>query len=166
MKCPECRKGQMEARRENYRYTESGLPNVVIENAEILQCPVCGSRGVAIQSMDALHRVLALAVIRQPDPLGPHEIRYLRKWLGWSGKDFAKHMGVTPETVSRWESVDGGKPMGGTADRLLRMLVARLEPVDAYPTERLATIEEDPRPAAKRIIGVRSKGKSWEPVAA
>lgn len=168
MKCPECRKAQMETRRENYRYTESGLPNVVIQDAEIMQCPSCGSRGVAIQSMEGLHRVLAIAVINQPDPLGPHEIRYLRKWLGWSGQDFAKHMGVTPETVSRWESVDSGKPMGGTADRLLRVLVARGQPVDEYPTERLTEIEDVARPASKRLIGVRAKGKSWEsePIAA
>jgi DNA-binding transcriptional regulator YiaG len=156
----------MESRRENYRYTESGLPNVVIEDAEVLQCPSCGVRAVAIQSMEVLHRVLAMLVIRQPDPLGAHEIRYLRKWLGWSGKDFARHMGVTPETVSRWESLDGGKPMGGTADRLLRMLVARLEPVDAYPTERLTEITDEARPAAKRLINVRARGKAWEPVAA
>jgi DNA-binding transcriptional regulator YiaG len=44
------------------------------------------------------------------------EVRFLRKSLGWSGSDFAKHMGVAEETVSRWEN--DAAPIGPQADRL------------------------------------------------
>ena len=37
---------------------------------------------------------------------------------------------MTPETVSRWEN--DKVPMGDTADRLLRVLATRLEPIDDY----------------------------------
>ena len=55
------------------------------------------------------------------------EIRFLRKYLGWSTADFASRMGTARETVSRWES--GAVPMGSQADRLLRLLVATAAPV-------------------------------------
>ena len=41
--------------------------------------------------------------------------------MGFSGTDFAKVMGVTPETVSRWEK--GTVDMKEASDRLLRVLV-------------------------------------------
>lgn len=40
-------------------------------------------------------------IARSPERLGPAEIRFLRKYVGYSGKDFARFVGVTPETVSR-----------------------------------------------------------------
>ena len=151
MKCPECREAQLESRRENYRYTESGLANVILVDAEVRQCPSCGYRGVAIPAIEKLHRLLAMSVIRQRSPLGPQEIRFLRKWLGHSSADFAEIMGVDPATVSRWESAEKPQAMGATADRLLRMLIARGEPVEEYPIERLAEISASARPDMFRV---------------
>jgi DNA-binding transcriptional regulator YiaG len=54
------------------------------------------------------------------------EVRFLRKHLGWSGADFAAHMGVDPTTVSAWENER--KPFGTSSDRLLRLIVARQAP--------------------------------------
>ncbi len=160
MKCTECRQSEMVSTREAYRFVESGLPNVVLLDTEIRTCPKCGARGAVIPDVEGLHRTLALAIISQPNPLVPHEVRFLRKWLGWSGVDFARHMGVTAETVSRWESADSGKPISATADRLLRVLVARGEPVASYPTEKLAEIEETPK--SKRARYELHRGKRWE----
>jgi hypothetical protein len=42
--------------------------------------------------------------------------------MDWSTAECAGYMGVTRETVSRWES--GAIPIGDTADRLVRGLVA------------------------------------------
>jgi transcriptional regulator with XRE-family HTH domain len=68
-------------------------------------------------------------------------VRYLRKYLGWSGADFAAHMGATRETVSRWET--GDAPIGPTADRLLRLMVVTKTPVDDYSLELLSTIKKE-----------------------
>jgi hypothetical protein len=43
-------------------------------------------------------------VIHKPARLSGSEVRYLRKYLGWSGADFAGHVGVDPSTVSNWET--------------------------------------------------------------
>ena len=128
----------IETRRENYRYTASGLPHVTLQQVEVSRCPVCGETEVTIPHIEALHRAIAAVLIQKRARLAPEEIRYLRKYLGWSGVDFAAHMGVTPETVSRWER--GTTPMGGQADRLLRLLVVNLTQAQDYPAARLTAL--------------------------
>jgi putative zinc finger/helix-turn-helix YgiT family protein len=86
----------------------------------------CGETYTSIPAIEGLHRQIAAAVIRKKGRLAPAEIRFLRKWLGWSGVDFAKRTGTKPETVSRWEN--GRTLMGPQADRLLRVLVAKETP--------------------------------------
>lgn len=150
-KCPDC-KTPMEGRKENYRYTESGLPYVTLANVEVRQCPRCGARMVAIPRVEELHRVIAMAVISRSARLAGVEIRFLRKYLGLSGVDFAERMGVAPETVSKWEN--SKQPIGSQADRLLRLMVAHGTPVDSYPLEKLAEVserEESPAPLQLRV---------------
>ena len=161
MKCPQCRH-QMVSSIENHRYPESGLSNVVLVGVEVRRCPSCGEHMVAIPRIEELHRTLAMALIRDRGRLAPNEIRFLRKWLGWSGIDFAKHMGVTPETVSRWESVESAKSMGGTAERLLRLAVAHGQPVDEYPIELLAELSEDQAPKSA-LLALKPQSTGWAP---
>jgi putative zinc finger/helix-turn-helix YgiT family protein len=113
---------EMTTQRENYRYIESGLSHVTLRDVEVSRCPQCGKMEVAIPQIEDLHRTIAQALLRKPSRLIPEEIHYLRTYRGWSGTDLAVHMGTTPETVSRWEH--GATPIGKTADRLLRLLVA------------------------------------------
>jgi len=149
----------MEARRENFRYDASGLPNVVLLDVEVRSCAACGERAVAIPHVEALHRELAMVVIRRPGRLAPQEIRFLRKWRGWSGADFARHLGVDPATVSRWESVDAAQPMGPVADRLLRLAVAHGEPADAYPVSTLTTVDDEGDRSA--LVRMKASRAGW-----
>jgi putative zinc finger/helix-turn-helix YgiT family protein len=149
---------------ENHRYTESGLPNVVLVGVEVRRCPKCGESMVAIPHIEELHRALAMTLIRQAGRFTPSEIRFLRKWLGWSGIDFANHMGVAPETVSRWESVDNPKPMGGTAERLLRLAVAHGQPIDEYPIGMLLEINDEQTPNAP-LLAMKPERTGWTPTA-
>ena len=162
-KCPNCR-NPMETRRENYRYDAVGLPNVVLLDVEVRQCPSCGERAVAIPRIEQLHRSLAMAVIKRPGRLTPQEIRFLRKWRGWSGTDFARHMGVDRATVSRWESVDSPQAMGPVADRLLRLAIAHGEPADEYPVSTLAGLDQDGDRTA--LLRMRASRTGWEEAAA
>ena len=152
----------METRRENHLYAESGLPNVTLLDVEVRQCPRCGERAVAIPRIDELHRVLALAVIHKSARLAPQEVRFLRKYLGWSGSDFARHMGVAPETVSRWEN--GKEPMGPVADRLLRLMVAHGKPIEEYPLEALTGVAKDDAEPGRLEAFVH--GSTWHAKAA
>ncbi len=150
----------MEARRESYRYDASGLPNVVLIDVEVRQCPACGERAVALPRIEQLHHSLAMIVIRRPGRLAPQEIRFLRKWRGWSGTDFARHMGVDRATVSRWESADKPQTMGPVADRLLRLAIAHGEPADEYPVSRLAELDMEGDRTA--LLRMRASRTGWE----
>ena len=106
------------------------LPGVLLDNVPVWKCASCGEKEVGLPRMNELQDVLAHAVANRPGRLESAEIRFLRKHLGWSGRDFAAAFDVTPETVSRWEN--GDRNMSTTAERLLRMCATRLEPLKDY----------------------------------
>lgn len=161
MKCMQCG-AEMQTDRENYKYDASGLPGVTLVGVEVSRCPACGEHEVAIPSIVGLHRALALAVVRKRSRLTAAEIRFLRKSLGWSGTDFAARMGVTPETVSRWET--NALPMGGQADRLLRLMVLSSQPVADYTLDLMKDVAQDD--AAPIRIGMRADETGWHAAAA
>lgn len=160
MKCPKCRAAEMQSKRENVRWDASGLPNVVLVGVEVRRCPECGEQATVIPRLASLQRTLAMMIVQRPGRLSPQEIRLLRKWLGWSGQDFARHFGVTATTVSRWESVEDPSPMGGTAERLLRLAVAHGQPTEEYPVSRLAELDDDA--PAPRFFNMKPSGGGWE----
>ncbi len=155
MKCLLCN-AQMKTKRENFRYDACGLPNVTLKNVEVSRCPKCGEYEVAIPQIEDLHKAIAQALIKKPSRLHAAEVRYLRKYLGWSGADFAAHMGTTRETVSRWEN--GDMPIGPTADRLLRLMVVTKTPADDYSLALLTTIAKEQKTAR---LGVSRDEEGW-----
>jgi putative zinc finger/helix-turn-helix YgiT family protein len=160
MKCTDCRV-PMESKARPYRYAECGLPNVTLRNVEVRTCPKCGAESVVIPRIDELHGLLADAVVRKRARLAPQEVRFLRKYIGFSGVDFARACGVTPETVSRWEN---GAPMGAQADRMLRLMVLVRHPIEAYPLEELAEIGDGEAPSIK--VALESGKHGWHAAAA
>jgi len=106
-----------------FSYVSCGLSNVYLKGIHFHKClnKECGEEEVAIPNIEELHELLAQNIASQKNILRPEEIRYLRTHLGFSGADFAKVIGVTPETVSRWEK--GTDNMKEASDRLLRVLV-------------------------------------------
>ena len=120
----------MASHRENYRYVESGLPNIILVGVEVRRCRGCGEFELVIPKMAQLHRLVADVISKKTERLTHHEVRFLRKHIGWSGVDFARNFGVTPETVSRWES--GAQNINPMAERLLRILTLSHEPVLDY----------------------------------
>jgi putative zinc finger/helix-turn-helix YgiT family protein len=149
---------EMTTARENFRYDACGLPGVTLVGVEVTRCPECGEYEVAIPQIEDLHKAIAQALIRKTSPFDAAEIRYLRKYLGWSGVDFAKHMGTTPETVSRWEN--GKEPMGPQADRLLRLMVRTMDPVSDYSLDLLTMITKQKPHTAVRL-GLKRDEEGW-----
>jgi len=162
MKCLECGV-TMKTNRENVRYAACGLPHVTLRNVEVSRCPQCGEEEIAIPRIEALHKAIARALIAKPFRLDAAEIRYLRKYLGWSGADFADHMGTTRETVSRWES--GTAQIGPQADRLLRLMVVKEAPVSDYSLKTLKAISAE-KPAHSLRLGLKVERDGWHAEAA
>ena len=156
MKCTECG-ATMKVRKESYRYDESGLKHVTLVGVDVARCPRCDNYEISIPHIEELHRLIAKILIDKTTRFTGEEVRFLRKSLGWSGSDFAKHMGVAEETVSRWEN--DAAPIGPQADRLLRFLVAQGKLTSSYPTERLKMI--DLRKATATKVKLTTKKEHW-----
>ncbi len=159
MKCPSCRKAELDTRRENYRYDESGLADVVLHDLEVSRCPNCGEVLAHIPRMANLHRSIALVLLKKTGKLAPTEIRYLRKSLGWSGADFARHLHVDPSTVSRWENEKSPQPMDDGNEIALRLAVAHGEQIDEYEIGELPHIAQGE--AAPVHIKLRAGKSGW-----
>ena len=161
-KCKAC-SGEMASSREAYRYNESGLPNVILKDVEVRRCRNCGAQEVPLPRVAELHRAIAMALVHKPARFLGAEIRYLRKHMGWSGVDFASRIGVTPETVSRWENER--EPISTSSDRLLRMMVVRGWPVEDYSADDLVNIDDrrDPPPVH---VELRVQNHHWAAPAA
>ena len=155
MKCPTCGT-PMQSAHESYRYDESGLPNVTLNSIEVRRCPECGEVMPVIPRIDALHRALARAIIDQPAKICGSEVRFLRKYLGYSSEDFAALAGVARETLSRWEN--DKEPIGTASDRLLRLLVVQGKQVQDYNVEQFRQIDES---APKPRFRVSQSGSQW-----
>jgi putative zinc finger/helix-turn-helix YgiT family protein len=147
----------MTTARENFKYAASGLPGITLVGVEVSRCPNCGAFEVSIPHIEELHRLLAHEVAARTERLASEEIRFLRKWLGWSGVDFAAHMGVDPATVSRWEN--DSLQMGGSAERLLRLMVATREPIQSYSLDMLKQISDTK--ATPLRLGFQADAAGW-----
>jgi len=153
MKCMQCGEA-LTSQRENFAYRAVGLPSITLADVMVSRCPKCGEYEVEIPAVEELHKTIAILVASKAEKLTPDEVRFLRKYLGWSGADFAATFGVDPATVSRWEN--GKQEMGATAERLLRLSIGRLQPLEKYPTEKLqevATKDAKPRPMRFEKVG-------------
>ncbi|MBC7792411.1 MAG: helix-turn-helix domain-containing protein [Clostridia bacterium] len=112
---------------------------ITLHDVRLFSCSECGVETPAIPKMEALFREVAHTLASKRDRLMPQEIRFLRKHLGLSGRDFAKKMGVDHTTVSKWQSTKSPQDMGVVAERLLRMFVLTEKPIETYPLEQMAT---------------------------
>jgi putative zinc finger/helix-turn-helix YgiT family protein len=159
--CSNCGR-PMRARRENYLYDECGLRYVTLLGIQVHRCPGCGNYEVSIPRIEQLHRLIARLLIEKMTRFTGAEMRFLRKSLGLSSGDFARRMGVTVETVSRWEQ--NAVPVGPQADRLVRLLVAQGKLAMRYPEEHLALI--DSKKSKETRLEIRVVDDRWSGVAA
>lgn len=163
-KCRSCGKAELTSSAETYLYAESGLPNVTLVGVEIRRCPACGDHELVLPRVADLHRTIAHAVITKRARLSGAEVRFLRKYLGWSGVDFARHIGADPSTVSNWET--DKDPIGMASDRLLRLMVAHGSPVEEYPLDELTKIENERQPPLAVRLSRNANGWTQESLAA
>ena len=125
MKCDVCRKGEIRIRsQQTYRYKECGLDNVYLLNMEFRVCDACGVKVPRLKRMPELHATIARAVAMQPCPLRGQDIRFLRKQLGYSAKEWATLLRTNASTLSRWEN--NQQEIGPQSDTLIRLLYFRI----------------------------------------
>jgi putative zinc finger/helix-turn-helix YgiT family protein len=163
MRCPTCGETLGKAVPGSVEY--QALPGITLAGVPIRTCGNCGDQLVSIPRIEELDQLITTMLAKRPGRLNRHEIRFLRKQIGWSGADFARHFGVTAETVSRWEN---GKKMDVLAEKLLRLCATSLEPIRDY--EQLEAFLARPRAAAGRTprceLRWRPRTREWAPLQA
>lgn len=156
-----CNNGHEMKERQGSTQIDEGGVTITLDDVRIFSCKACGVETPAIPKMEALFREVARTLATKRQRLMPQEIRFLRKHLGLSGRDFARKMGVDHTTVSKWERVDDPQAMGAVAERLLRLFVLTEKPVEEYPLEEMAS--EDP---ALSRLQLEHDSKGWHASAA
>jgi putative zinc finger/helix-turn-helix YgiT family protein len=126
-KCPTCGKHDAWVSRGIIEFKESGLRNVWLEGVPILQC-ACGERLIGIPDLKELLDLVAKKILLKENCLSGEEIRFLRKRLLMSTKEFSQLLGVARETLSRWENEN--RPPNATADRLIRVVYGQKMNID------------------------------------
>ncbi|MEX2632128.1 MAG: helix-turn-helix domain-containing protein [Tistlia sp.] len=159
-------------------YTEDllGMP-VVLRNAAIQETdPDTGEETIEIPDMEGLVAAMAMARCLLPLRLSGAEVRFLRKALELTQKEFSDHLEVSAETVSRWESE--AQPMGGFSEKLLRHFVCgemqeRAPAIDFEPSMInhmrimcIADVSEVPPMVFERVTlkdrATRDKHREWD----
>lgn len=105
----------------SFDFDQLGVPVTLHKSAVRHVCKKCGMTSVTVPYPERLAAAAAVYRCGVADKLLGQEIRFLRKSLAWTAAKLAEKVGVTPETISRWENDKA--PMGPAMERILRMLV-------------------------------------------
>lgn len=112
--------------RGDYLFVESGLDNVVLRNVKLLKCGRCGNVTPMLSKIKELTQIIASALVLKPSELTGKEIRFLRKYIGLTGEQFGRKLGLTKEHVSRIENEK--HPVGAQTERLIRYVSISADP--------------------------------------
>jgi DNA-binding transcriptional regulator YiaG len=124
-------------------YRACGLEGIFLLNGyEIVEHD--GDKGVSITNLEGLHRAIGHHIVTERKTLAPKEIRFLRNTIGMTQAELASCLGVTSQTVARWEKAQCDVP--GSAEKLLRIvfLAAQLttDELEEFRKTLLAKIRE------------------------
>ncbi|HEU4583753.1 MAG TPA: helix-turn-helix domain-containing protein [Polyangiaceae bacterium] len=76
----------------------------VTDNARVTETLSDGSPGITSDELARLERRAAITVLAEVDEIEGGELKFARKALDLSQAELARQLGVTTETVCRWET--------------------------------------------------------------
>src|SRR5579872_5437797 len=94
----ENRKEYLATIKKPFHFVDSGLPNVYLVGIRYFVYED-GRTSAEIPAISQLMRLIARDLVEKPQALTGCEIRFLRKRLGKKQMDFAKELGLRPETL-------------------------------------------------------------------
>lgn len=133
------RVGSVQGTAPPFQYTASGLTDVWLLNGFRVEETPDGP-ALRIEDADGLHNAIARSIVTAKRPIGAAELRYLRKLLGLSQANVARLIGVSDQTIARWEKAETG--IDPAADRLIRFVVLEHLGEDVIVRQELAALAE------------------------
>ncbi len=101
-----------------YRYTDSGLDNVIIEGVNFV-ADDSGEECVMIPNINGLHKTIAHGFVVRRGSMSGRELRFIRTEMGMTQAQLAEMLHREPLAVSRWERAE--RPVDANAEALVRL---------------------------------------------
>jgi DNA-binding transcriptional regulator YiaG len=139
------------------RYEEKGLglpyPVVLINAAEEHTDAAGNVLGVSVPNLEGLAAAVAVARAFLPVELTGSEVRFMRKVIGMSAKDFAEALKLDPASLSRWEN--NKQTLGGWAESQVRLATV------AILAQRMPSLKPDMEKLFRMVPRKREEGEAW-----
>lgn len=97
-----------------FHYVACGLPNVWLQGG-VAQRETSDGAVFHIEQIRELHEAIGMALVQKASLLTPDEFRYLRAETGLSRRNLGQILGVSPETIKKWESGENTIPKASDA---------------------------------------------------
>jgi DNA-binding transcriptional regulator YiaG len=108
-----------------YRYTDSGLENVIVEGTNFL-ADDSGEGCMMIPNINGLHKAIAHGIVTRRSSMSGNELRFLRTEMGMTQAELAGVLHRESLAISRWER--GEVAIDGNAEAVVRLLsIQKLE---------------------------------------
>jgi DNA-binding transcriptional regulator YiaG len=120
---------------DEYRYTESGLDNVIIEGAHVL-VDDAGEPCVTIPNVNGLHKAIAQGIVHRHSAMIGRELRFLRTEMGMTQAELAALVHREPLAISRWER--GEIEIDSNAETLIRLHAIERLSLSTVPVAEVA----------------------------
>lgn len=115
----------------------------VIDTALATETLSDGSPGITSEELGRLERRAAITVLSEAHAIDGSELKFARKALGFTQTDLGKQLGVTTETVCRWET--------GKEDFKRQTPLALLRLLEQVERHGEHALERKPRGAEPRL---------------
>lgn len=139
------------------RYEERGLGlpyPVVLLNAAVEHSDAAGNvLGVSVPDLEGLAAAVAVARAFLPVELTGSEVRFMRKVIGMSAKDFAEALKLDPASLSRWEN--NKQVLGGWAESQVRLATV------AILAQRMPHLRPDMEKLFRMVPRKREEAEAW-----
>ncbi len=130
--CTSCTNAKpLKANKVKKKFDVSGLDYIVLDGVIHYRCDKCGEEFYNFGNLEKINNAIADFVATKDGKLTGPEIRFLRKYLGFSSEMFAKEMlRITASVLSRIEN--GKQDQSNQIDQLVRTLALTKQPDRNY----------------------------------
>lgn len=146
-----------------YHYTECGLKNIYLLNGyQFIDTP--RGKAVSIKDVDGLHKAIGLFLVTTKKDLNGDELRFLRHEMLMSQDTLAGLLGMSEQTIRRWENgkINIPKP----SESLLRLLYREhIHNRDGKIVKLLKAIANLEEGIAYRKMHFKGTSKGWKSAA-